>query len=79
MLEQARITDLDADVLDQVFDVLVRDFSAYAVALHGKASSTEAQQQWAVEQVRKPVVDQARFERVWSKVAALSGAYEMRP
>ncbi len=78
-LEQARITDLDADVLDQVFDVLVRDFSAYAVALHGKASSTEAQQRWAVEQVRKPVVDQARFERVWSKVAALSGAYEMRP
>ena len=78
-LEQARITDLDVDVLDQVFDVLVRDFSAYAVALHGKASSTEAQQRWAVEQVRKPVVDQARFERVWSKVAALSGAYEMRP
>lgn len=78
-LEQARITGLDADVVDQVFDVLVRDFSAYAVALHGKASSTEAQQRWAVEQVRKPVVDQARFERVWSKVAALSGAYEMRP
>ncbi|ROP38061.1 acyl-CoA dehydrogenase [Saccharothrix texasensis] len=78
-LEQARLTDLDTDVLDQVFDVLVRDFSAYAVALHGKASSTEAQQGWAVGQIRKPVVDQARFERVWSKVAALSGAYGMRP
>ncbi|MCE6993442.1 acyl-CoA dehydrogenase [Saccharothrix sp. S26] len=79
VLEQARITDLDGDVLDQVFDVLVRDFSAYAVALHGKASSTEAQQAWAVEQVRKPVVDRDRFERVWGRVAALSGAYEMRP
>lgn len=79
VLEQARITGLDADVLDQVFDVLVRDFSAYAVALHGKASSTEAQQRWAVEQVRKPVVDRDRFERVWARVAALSGTYEMRP
>ncbi|WP_447006038.1 acyl-CoA dehydrogenase [Saccharothrix isguenensis] len=79
VLEQAGITGLDADVLDQVFDVLVRDFSAYAVALHGKASSTEAQQQWALGQVRKPVVDQARFERVWHEVSALSGAYEMRP
>ena len=79
MLEQAAITRLDADVLDQVFDVLVRDFSAYAVALHGKASSTEAQQAWAVEQVRKPVVDRDRFDRVWTAVAALSGAYEMRP
>jgi acyl-CoA dehydrogenase len=66
-------------VLDQVFDVLVRDFSAYAVALHGKASSTEAQQAWAIGQVRKPIVDRARFDRVWSKVAALSGVYEMRP
>ncbi|MFI9006675.1 acyl-CoA dehydrogenase [Actinosynnema sp. NPDC053489] len=79
VLEQAEITGLDADVLDQVFDVLVRDFSAYAVALHGKASSTEAQQRWAVGQVRKPVVDQGRFDRVWERVAALSGAYEMRP
>jgi acyl-CoA dehydrogenase len=78
-LEQARITGLDVDVLDQVFDVLVRDFSAYAVALHGKASSTEAQQAWAIGQVRKPIVDRARFDRVWSKVAALSGVYEMRP
>ncbi|MGW4109953.1 acyl-CoA dehydrogenase [Actinosynnema sp. NPDC004786] len=79
VLEQARITDLDTDVLDQVFDVLVRDFSAYAVGLHGKASSTEAQQRWAVEQVRRPVVDRDRFERVWARVAALSGTYEMRP
>ncbi|MFD1147417.1 acyl-CoA dehydrogenase [Saccharothrix hoggarensis] len=79
VLEQAAITALDDDVLDQVFDVLVRDFSAYAVALHGKASSTEAQQEWALAQVRKPVVDRGRFERVWDAVAALSGAYEMRP
>ncbi|WP_433269340.1 acyl-CoA dehydrogenase [Actinosynnema sp. CS-041913] len=79
ILEQARLTGLDADLLDQVFDVLIRDFSGYAVALHGKASSTEAQQAWALGQVRKPVVDRDRFERVWGRVAALSGAYEMNP
>ncbi|RKT52937.1 acyl-CoA dehydrogenase [Saccharothrix australiensis] len=79
VLEQAGRTDLDADLLDQVFDVLVRDFSGYAVALHGKASSTEAQQEWALGQVRKPVVDHGRFGRVWERVAALSGAYEMNP
>jgi acyl-CoA dehydrogenase len=79
ILEQAAITDLDGDVLDQVFDTFVRDFSAYATALHGKASSTEDQQAWALEHVRKPVVDAARFERVWSRVEALAGAYEMRP
>ena len=79
ILEQAELTGTDRDVLDQVFDVLVRDFSGYAVALHGKASSTEAQQAWALSQVRKPVVDDARFGRVWEQVKALSGAYETRP
>ncbi len=79
ILEQATLTNTDRDVLDQVFDVLVRDFSGYAVALHGKASSTGAQQEWALAQIRKPVVDRDRFGRVWAQVAALSGRYEMNP
>ncbi|MFJ8963186.1 acyl-CoA dehydrogenase [Lentzea sp. NPDC102401] len=79
VLEQAKITGTDQSVLDQIFDVLVRDFAGYATALHGKASSTEAQQQWAVAQIRKPHVDQARFDAVWQQVEALSGRYEMRP
>ncbi|WP_199442479.1 acyl-CoA dehydrogenase [Umezawaea beigongshangensis] len=79
VLEQAALTGLEPDVLDQVFDVFVRDFSASAVALHGKASSTGAQQAWALAQIRKPVVDEERFARAWARVEALSGAYEMRP
>jgi acyl-CoA dehydrogenase len=77
--EQAALEHLDADTLDQIFDVIVRDFSAYAVALHGRASSTDEQQAWALENVRKPVVDAQRFERVWGQVRDLAGAYEMRP
>jgi acyl-CoA dehydrogenase len=79
ILEQASLTGLDRDVVDQVFDVLVRDFSAYAVDLHGKASSTTAQQLWALEHVRKPSADTDRYDRVWQQVRDLSGAYEMHP
>ena len=85
ILEQASMTGADSlgsqdnDLVDQVFDVLVRDFSAYAVDLHGKASSTKAQQQWALEHVRKPVRDTDRYDRVWQQVRDLAGAYEMRP
>ncbi|SES13141.1 acyl-CoA dehydrogenase [Lentzea xinjiangensis] len=79
VLEQAKITKLDERVLDQIFDVLVRDFAGYATALHGKASSTEAQQRWALGQIRKPHADQDRFDAVWQQVVALSGKYEMRP
>jgi len=79
ILEQAALRELPTDTIDQVFDVLVRDFSAYAVALHGRSSSTDAQQRWALAHVRKPVVDGDRFASVWEKARALAGAYEMRP
>jgi len=63
----------------QVFDVLVRDLSVYAVDLHGKASSTKAQQMWALEHVRKPAAGTGRYDRVWQQVGELAGTYEMRP
>jgi acyl-CoA dehydrogenase len=76
--EQAAIIGLGEDAIEDIFDVLVRDFSALAVALHAKPESTEAQQVWAVSQVRKPVVDDARLDRTWQQVRGLAGAYEMR-
>jgi acyl-CoA dehydrogenase len=79
ILEQAEITGLADDTIDQIFDVFVRDFSAYAVELHGKTSSTEAQQAKALDCVRKPAVDEERFASVWEKVRGLAGQYEMRP
>ena len=78
MLEQAELTGLDRDLVDQIFDIQVRDFSAYAIALHGKPSSTPAQQAWALSAVRKPIADSARFDRVWEQVKGYDGAYEMR-
>jgi acyl-CoA dehydrogenase len=60
-----------------VFETLVRDFSTTAIELHGKDSSTEAQQAWAPANVRKPVVDPDRGDRVYAEVRALAGAYVM--
>ena len=79
ILEQAELRGIDPDVVDQIFDIQVRDFSGYAVALHGKASSTPAQQEWALSAVRKPVTDADRFDRMWQQVRAYDGAYAMRP
>jgi acyl-CoA dehydrogenase len=79
ILEQADLIGLDRDLVDQIFDFQLRDFSAHAIALHGKPSSTPAQQEWALAAVRRPVVDVDRFARVWAQVKAYDGAYEMRP
>ncbi|MGW0778170.1 acyl-CoA dehydrogenase family protein [Streptomyces sp. NPDC002835] len=79
ILEQAGLTGPDEDVLDELFAVLVRDFSVHAVELHGKDSATAQQQSWAMAAVRRSVVDEGRAARVWARVEALSGAYEMKP
>ena len=78
ILEQAQLEDTPAHIVEAVFETLVRDFSATAIELHGKASSTEDQQEWALGAVRKPAIDEARAALVDAEVRALAGAYVMR-
>jgi alkylation response protein AidB-like acyl-CoA dehydrogenase len=77
ILEQAELDGTPGDVVDAVFEWLVRDFNAHAVELLGKASSTEAQQGWAVNAVSKPIIDEARDERIYAEVRGLANAYVM--
>jgi acyl-CoA dehydrogenase len=80
VLENAKILGVDDATLDQIFDVFVRDFSRFAVQLHGKPATTADQADFALRMIRRPVVDAARWDGVWrGSVLSLAGAYEMRP
>ena len=78
VLEQARAEGTPEDLVDLIFATFVRDFSATAIELHGKASSTEEQQAWALGAVRKPEIDRSRDDTIYSEVRALADTYEMR-
>ena len=75
ILEEAGAQETPEDVIDLVFEWLVRDFSRLALDLHGKASSTPEQQQWVVNSIRKPVIDPEREDRIYAEVRALAGSY----
>ncbi|WP_327100974.1 acyl-CoA/acyl-ACP dehydrogenase [Nocardia vinacea] len=79
ILEQAAITGLDRDVIEQIFDFQIRDFNGHATTLYGKPSATPDQQAWAASALRPPVADRPCFDRVWAEVAAYDSTYEMRP
>ncbi len=71
---------LDDALLDQIFDVLIRDFSKFALQLYSKTSSTTRQQILAKRMIAKPVVNPERFEKVWKEqVYALKDVYHMNP
>ncbi len=79
ILENARLLNVDSDLVDQIFDCLVRDMSHFALELHNKPNSTEAQMAQCLKMVRKPVADAARADRVWTEqVYSQRDAYEMR-
>jgi len=66
------------DLLNQIFDVFVRDFSAYATELHGKPGNSESQRALIRELIQAPAANPGQFERVWqAQVYALNGQYEM--
>jgi acyl-CoA dehydrogenase len=82
VLENAAICaheGVDGDTVDQIFDVLVRDFSRQALELYVKPAATPAQMEYALKMVRRPAADPARYDRVWQAVHALKDAYEMNP
>jgi len=80
ILENAKIYHIPVEVLEQIFDFMVRDFSGYALELHNKPSSTEAQMEFARKMIRKPVVDEARYQKIWKEhVYAMKDQYQMNP
>ena len=80
LLENAAIYDIENDLVDEMFDVLVRDMSSFAVDLHAKAGTTNEQGALCLGMVRKPAPDVDRYQRIWTDhVYALRDTYTMTP
>jgi len=79
IIENSKIYDVDDDLLDQIFDFMVRDFSKYALQLYSKPSTAKNQMEYCMKMIKKPVIGEERFKRVVEKVYALKGLYEMNP
>jgi acyl-CoA dehydrogenase len=78
ILENANIYDIENDLIDQIFDFIVRDFSKFALQVYGKPSSTPEQMENCLKMIRKPAVDGARYQNVWENhVLALKDLYAM--
>lgn len=79
ILQQARLAGVDDDLLDSIFEVLVRDVSACALTLQNKPQVSPDQQKAAAAIIRRPAYDPERTARVWAQARATAGSYEMNP
>ncbi len=80
ILENAKLYNIEDDMVDQMFEVFVGDFSRFALELQNKPSSTDGQMEYASKMMRKPAYDAARSAKLWDKyIYALKGEYAMNP
>jgi acyl-CoA dehydrogenase len=79
ILENAPIYGVDDDLLDRIFHFMVRDMAQHALTLSLEESSTQKQAEQCEKMLVRPVSDSDRYERVWQRVKALDGVYEMKP
>ena len=79
ILEQAKFDNIDPDVLNQIFDFMVRDFARFALQIYGMHNTKDEQRAYCKEiMLIKAAGDDAQYERVWNKyVFALNGEYAM--
>lgn len=78
ILEKAWMEQTDGDLLNQIFDVLVRDFAIYAAELCGKASNSTQQLELVLNLIKSPVADPEQAERLYrGQVCSLNGQYRL--
>ena len=80
ILENKALYAIEDDMIDQIFDFMIRDFSKFSLQIYSKKIATKMQQAICMKMIRRPVVDDARYNRIWENhVYALKGTYTMNP
>jgi acyl-CoA dehydrogenase len=78
IIEKFQLDNFDADILEQIFDFMIRDFSRYALNLYSKTNTTVPQKYFCKRMIRKPVKNTDRSKRVLQNhIYFLKDQYEM--
>ena len=79
ILEQAKLDNIDPDIINQIFDFMVRDFSRFALQIYSMHNAKDEQRAFCKDiMLIKSEGDDVQYNRVWSKyVFSLNGEYAM--
>ena len=80
ILESRKFYEVEDDLVDEIFDGMVRDFSRHGLTLHMKPGNSETQRSLSLKIIKSPVPDARRSERIWENhVYAMKGQYSLNP
>lgn len=80
IIESAKIEKISDAVMNQMFDLFIRDFSAFAQELYGKPHNSDAQLEKIQKMFKRPVPNKEEFEKVLNdEVYSLVDVYHQNP
>ncbi len=80
IIESAKMEGVSDAVMNQMFDLFVRDFSAYAVELYGRPINSDVQLEKILKMIKRPVPMKDEFEKVLKEeVYSLVDVYKQNP
>ncbi|HZJ84660.1 MAG TPA: acyl-CoA dehydrogenase family protein, partial [Syntrophomonadaceae bacterium] len=80
IIESAKIEGISDEIMNQMFDMFVRDFSTYAVGLYGKPQNTDAQLEKILQMIKRPVPNVEEFTKILNEeVYSLVDVYIQNP
>jgi acyl-CoA dehydrogenase len=78
ILENCQVYKVENELVDQIFDILVRDFSKFALQLYSKKGTTQRQRRFCMMMIKKPALNEQTFTKVWNNhIYALKDQYIM--
>lgn len=76
--ESSKLQATDAAIIEEIFNFIVRDFSAFALRLYTGQDNTAAQQELILKMIKRPAMNAENFATVWqNNVATLADQYSM--
>jgi len=76
--ESSKLQGTDAAIIEEIFNFIVRDFSAFALRLYTGQDNTAAQQELILKMIKRPAMNAENFATVWqNNVATLADQYSM--
>ncbi|RLB98087.1 MAG: acyl-CoA dehydrogenase, partial [Deltaproteobacteria bacterium] len=80
IIEKYNMDHFEEDLLEQIFDFMIRDFSEFALNLYSKTDTSQIQMDYCQKIIKKPIVNKERFLKIWEHhVISLKDSYEMNP
>ncbi|MHA1110069.1 MAG: acyl-CoA dehydrogenase, partial [Promethearchaeota archaeon] len=78
ILETLKYNPIDSNVLDEIFEIIIKDFSTFALKMRDKPQITLLQRLFCSRMIVRPHTDEERSNRIWkSYIAPLKDLYEM--